>query len=140
MKKKLFLIFAALFLTCLLTAEQNKYYKKDRLVNTLYVNSIEGLKVRDTPSLNGKRICGLVNAMPVKIVAVGSSAEIDGIKYYNDSKGTNCDSSICALKAFKDKVVSLESTIPWSKSKHEHPVRQMDADNIKARENLFFIL
>ncbi|MCQ2958136.1 MAG: UDP-N-acetylmuramoyl-L-alanine--D-glutamate ligase [Candidatus Gastranaerophilales bacterium] len=34
-------------------------------------------------------------------------AEIDGIKYYNDSKGTNCDSSICALKAFKDKVVLI---------------------------------
>lgn len=80
MQRKLMLIFAALFLTCSLSAEQNKYYKKDRLVNTLYVNSIEGLKVRDTPSLNGKRICGLVNALPVKIVAVGSSAEIDGIK------------------------------------------------------------
>jgi len=34
-------------------------------------------------------------------------AEIDGIKYYNDSKGTNCDSSICALKAFKEKVVLI---------------------------------
>ena len=34
-------------------------------------------------------------------------AEVDGIKYYNDSKGTNCDSSICALKAFKDKVVLI---------------------------------
>ena len=34
-------------------------------------------------------------------------AEIDGIKYYNDSKGTNCDSSICALNAFKDKVVLI---------------------------------
>ena len=34
-------------------------------------------------------------------------AEINGIKYYNDSKGTNCDSSICALKAFKNKVVLI---------------------------------
>jgi len=34
-------------------------------------------------------------------------AEIDGIKYYNDSKGTNCDSSICALNAFKKKVVLI---------------------------------
>ena len=34
-------------------------------------------------------------------------AEIDGVKYYNDSKGTNCDSSICALNAFKDKVVLI---------------------------------
>jgi len=34
-------------------------------------------------------------------------AEIDGIKYYNDSKGTNCDSSICALKAFNEKVILI---------------------------------
>ncbi|MDD3594713.1 MAG: UDP-N-acetylmuramoyl-L-alanine--D-glutamate ligase [Candidatus Gastranaerophilales bacterium] len=33
--------------------------------------------------------------------------EIGGIKYYNDSKATNCDSTICALKAFKDKVVLI---------------------------------
>ena len=33
--------------------------------------------------------------------------EIDGIKYYNDSKATNCDSAICALNAFKDKVVLI---------------------------------
>ena len=34
-------------------------------------------------------------------------AQIDGIKYYNDSKATNCDSSICALKAFKEPVVLI---------------------------------
>ena len=33
--------------------------------------------------------------------------ELNGIKYYNDSKATNCDSTICALKAFKDKVVLI---------------------------------
>ena len=33
--------------------------------------------------------------------------EIDGTKYYNDSKATNCDSAICALNAFKDKVVLI---------------------------------
>ncbi|MFH0702473.1 MAG: UDP-N-acetylmuramoyl-L-alanine--D-glutamate ligase [bacterium] len=32
---------------------------------------------------------------------------IDGIAYYNDSKATNCDSTICALKAFEDKKVVL---------------------------------
>ena len=34
-------------------------------------------------------------------------AEIDGIKYYNDSKATNCDATICALKAFKEPVVLI---------------------------------
>jgi len=32
---------------------------------------------------------------------------IDGIKYYNDSKATNCDSTICALKAFEDEKIVL---------------------------------
>ena len=32
---------------------------------------------------------------------------IDGIEYYNDSKATNCDSTICALRAFENKKVVL---------------------------------
>lgn len=32
---------------------------------------------------------------------------IDKIQYYNDSKATNCDSTICALKAFGDRKVVL---------------------------------
>lgn len=32
---------------------------------------------------------------------------IDGIKYYNDSKATNCDSTICALKAFGNEKIVL---------------------------------
>ena len=32
---------------------------------------------------------------------------IDGIEYYNDSKATNCDSAICALRAFEDKKIVL---------------------------------
>ncbi len=32
---------------------------------------------------------------------------IGNIKFYNDSKATNCDSAICALKAFKDENVVL---------------------------------
>ena len=33
--------------------------------------------------------------------------EVDGVKYYNDSKGTNTDASITALDSFKDNVVLL---------------------------------
>ena len=32
---------------------------------------------------------------------------IDGIEYYNDSKATNCDSTICALRAFEETKVIL---------------------------------
>lgn len=34
-------------------------------------------------------------------------ATINGIDYFNDSKATNCDSTICALKAFENKRVVL---------------------------------
>jgi UDP-N-acetylmuramoylalanine--D-glutamate ligase len=34
-------------------------------------------------------------------------AEINGTKYYNDSKATNCDASICAIKAFDTPVVLI---------------------------------
>jgi len=33
--------------------------------------------------------------------------EIDGVRYYNDSKGTNTDATITALKAFKENVILL---------------------------------
>lgn len=34
-------------------------------------------------------------------------ATIEGIEYYNDSKATNCDSTICALRAFEGQKVVL---------------------------------
>jgi UDP-N-acetylmuramoylalanine--D-glutamate ligase len=33
--------------------------------------------------------------------------ELDGVKYYNDSKGTNCDATIVALKSFDKPVVLI---------------------------------
>ncbi|MBR4789507.1 MAG: SH3 domain-containing protein [Treponema sp.] len=79
MKKNILLILS-LLLIFPLSAKSNKYYKNEKLINTMYVNSLEGLKVRDTPTLSGKRICGLVNALPVKVVEIGNETEIDGIK------------------------------------------------------------
>ena len=78
--KKSILLILSLLLIFPLSAKSNKYYKNEKLINTMYVNSLEGLKVRDTPALSGKRICGLVNALPVKIIEIGNETEIDGIK------------------------------------------------------------
>ena len=35
------------------------------------------------------------------------SGEIDGVKYYNDSKGTNVDATVTALKAIKENVILI---------------------------------
>ena len=78
--KKIFIVLLILSVAFNLSAESKKYYKNKKLINTMYVNSLEGLKVRDTPNLSGKRICGLVNALPVKITEIGNETEIDGIK------------------------------------------------------------
>ena len=33
--------------------------------------------------------------------------EIDGVQYYNDSKGTNTDASIIAIRALKDNIILI---------------------------------
>lgn len=78
--KKYIVLFISFILVFQLAAESNKYYKNAKSVNTMYVNSFEGLKVRDAPNLSGKRICGLVNAQPVKIIEIGNETTIGGIK------------------------------------------------------------
>ena len=80
MKKIIFIICLTTFIFYSLTSEENKYRKNDQLINTMYVNSLEGLKVRDYPSLSAKKISGLVNALPVKIIEIGPEAEIDDMK------------------------------------------------------------
>ena len=78
--KKTIIFILALLLIFPISAKSSRYFKNENLINTMYVNSLEGLKVRDTPTLSGKRICGLVNALPVKIIEIGNETEIDGIK------------------------------------------------------------
>lgn len=45
----------------------------------MYVDSEEGLRVRDNPSLKSNRLCGLPHRLPVKVVAIGKEETIDGI-------------------------------------------------------------
>ena len=80
MKKIFVVICVYIFLFLQLSAESLKYYENEKLRNTMYVNSLEGLNVRNSPNLAGKKICGLVNAFPVKIIEIGNEVEIDGIK------------------------------------------------------------
>lgn len=69
----LFCVFMSAF------ADKSLFFENGKVIDTMYVNSKEGLKVRDKPSLKSNRICGLPHRIPVKIVAIGKEETIDKI-------------------------------------------------------------
>ncbi|MBP5451084.1 MAG: SH3 domain-containing protein [Treponema sp.] len=79
--KKLISILAIIFSLCtsLAFADKSRFYEDGKVIDTMYVDSPEGLRVRSAPSLKSNRICGLTHRLPVKIVAIGKEEEIDGI-------------------------------------------------------------
>ena len=79
MKKKIFLLLLLCNALTLAFADKSRFYKNGKVIDTMYVDSEDGLKVRDYPSLKSKRICGLPHRLPVKVVAVGKEETIDGI-------------------------------------------------------------
>ena len=79
MKKKILLLLLLFNALALAFADKSRFYKDGKVIDTMYVDSEDGLKVRDYPSLKSKRICGLPHRLPVKVVAVGKEETIDGI-------------------------------------------------------------
>ena len=79
MKKNFLLVFMLAFCN-LLFGLSSDYFQKNKNIDILYVNSPEGLRVRDNASLNSKKIETLYDRMVVKVVSIGSEAVIDGIK------------------------------------------------------------
>ena len=78
--KKLILIFTLIFVAGISAfADKSRFYENGNVLDTMYVDSPEGLRVRDKPSLKSNRICGLTHRLPVKIVAIGKEDTIDGI-------------------------------------------------------------
>ncbi|WP_191014192.1 SH3 domain-containing protein [Treponema zioleckii] len=78
--KKIFLILsAAVVLSSLAFADTSRFYEGGKVIDTMYVDSQEGLRVRDKPSLKSNRLCGLQHRLPVKVVAIGKEETIDGI-------------------------------------------------------------
>lgn len=78
--KKVFLILSIAI--CTLTsvfADSSRFYKNGKIIDTMYVNSPEGLRVRDNPTLSANKICGLPHRLPVKVIEVGQEATIDEI-------------------------------------------------------------
>lgn len=80
MKKIICILFSFTVLIASLFADKSSFYENGKVIDTMYVNSEEGLKVRDYPSLKSNRLCGLPYRLPVKVVAIGKEETIDGIK------------------------------------------------------------
>lgn len=78
--KKIFLIFVAtVMLSSVVWADKSRFYEGGKVIDTMYVDSEDGLRVRDFPSLKSARLCALPHRLPVKVVALGAEATIDGI-------------------------------------------------------------
>ena len=78
--KKIFLILAAaVVLSSVAFADKSRFYEGGKVIDTMYVDSEDGLRARDLPSLKSARLCALPHRLPVKVVAVGREETIDGI-------------------------------------------------------------
>lgn len=80
MKKAICILFCLTVLVTSTFADKSRFYENGKVIDTMYVDSKEGLRVRDYPSLKSNRICGLTHRLPVKVVAIGKEETIDGIK------------------------------------------------------------
>lgn len=79
MKKIVCVLFFLIFLVFSTFADKSCFYENGKIIDTMYINSEEGLRVRDYPSLKSNRLCGLPHRLPVKVVAIGREETIDGI-------------------------------------------------------------
>ncbi len=79
MKKILFILLIFLSSNILFSLDNN-YFKTNIKIDHLFVNSLDGLRIRDEPSLSGNRIGVLYDRMSIKVVSIGNETEIDGIK------------------------------------------------------------
>ena len=78
--KKYLLLLILLFSSNLMFSLDINYFKNNKHIEHLYVNSPEGLRIRNKPTLSGSKIGVLYDRMKVKIISVGEETTIDGIK------------------------------------------------------------
>ncbi|WP_191015604.1 hypothetical protein [Treponema zioleckii] len=57
-KSRLF-AFVLLFAMTAAFSDKARFYQNGKVIDTMYVDSTEGLRVRDNPSLKSNRLCGL---------------------------------------------------------------------------------
>ena len=79
MKKSICILFSLTVLVVSTFADKTFFYENGKVIDTMYVDSEDGLRVRDYPSLKSSRLCALQHRFPVKVIAIGKEETIDGI-------------------------------------------------------------
>ena len=105
---------------CVYINENKIVYKnKNRIENVIEINKIPLIGKHNLQNIMAAisiaKIVGVENEVIKNTISSFKPPEhrleyvdtIENIPYYNDSKATNCDSTICALKAFEDEKVVL---------------------------------
>ncbi|OGH96774.1 MAG: UDP-N-acetylmuramoylalanine--D-glutamate ligase [Candidatus Melainabacteria bacterium GWA2_34_9] len=102
--------------------KENQIVIKDKNKNIIEVIKLDEIPLKGKHNLeNVMSAIAVAHIAGVKVETIKSTIKnfsppehrieyvdtVDGIEYYNDSKATNCDSTICALRAFEDKKVVL---------------------------------
>lgn len=79
MKKVFCVSFILMILGNFVFANKSRFFKNGNVIDRMYVDSDDGLRVRDKPSLKSNRLCAIQYNLPVKIVAIGKEETIDNI-------------------------------------------------------------
>ena len=79
MKKVFCVIFSFAVFVTFVFADKSRFYENGKVIDTMYVDSDAGLRVRDAPSLKSNRLCAVPHRLAVKVVAIGKEEKIDGI-------------------------------------------------------------
>lgn len=77
--RRIALAICAALLASAACADRAGFFKDGKPLGRMFVDSAEGLRVRERPSLGAARVCGLSHRSPVKVIAVGREETIDGI-------------------------------------------------------------
>ena len=79
MKRFVCVLFILTLFAASVFADKKRFYENGKVIDTMYVDAEDGLRVRDFPSLISNRLCALPHRLAVKIVAIGKEETIDGI-------------------------------------------------------------
>jgi len=116
LRKSTVFAFILLFALTAAFADKARFYQNGKVIDTMYVDSAEGLRVRDKPSLKSNRLCALQHRLPVKVVAIGKEEKIDF-------------SAIKSDQFVMTMTVSYDGVQQYAHKTEEHTGKANDADH-----------